>query len=57
MAGCAARLVASDAAELIVAMGDGSHASWIENFPWTRLAGVELPAEAKPVHALQQSAA
>ena len=27
----------------------GTHASWIENFPWTRLAGVELPAEAKPV--------
>ena len=25
--------------ELIVAMGDGSHASWMENFPWTRLAG------------------
>jgi creatinine amidohydrolase len=25
-----------------------SHASWMENFPWTRLAGVALPAEAKP---------
>jgi creatinine amidohydrolase len=24
-----------------------SHASWSENFPWTRLAGVDLPAEAK----------
>jgi creatinine amidohydrolase len=24
-----------------------SHASWSENFPWTRLEGVELPAEAK----------
>ena len=24
-----------------------SHASWSENFPWTRLAGVELPARAK----------
>ena len=22
-----------------------SHASWMENFPWTRLAGVALPAE------------
>jgi len=22
---------------------DASHASWMENFPWTRLAGVELP--------------
>jgi creatinine amidohydrolase len=26
----------------------GTHASWMENFPWTRLAGVELPAGAKP---------
>ena len=25
-----------------------SHASWCENFPWTRLAGVELPSEPKP---------
>lgn len=25
----------------------GTHASWMENFPWTRLAGVEPPAEAK----------
>jgi creatinine amidohydrolase len=24
-----------------------SHASWMENFPWTRLAGVELPTESK----------
>jgi creatinine amidohydrolase len=24
-----------------------SHASWMENFPWTRLPGVELPAERK----------
>jgi creatinine amidohydrolase len=24
------------------------HASWSENFPWTRLAGVESPAERKP---------
>ncbi len=38
--------------ELIVAMGDGSHASWMENFPWTRLAGVELPAEPKPMVAV-----
>jgi creatinine amidohydrolase len=35
--------------ELIVAMGDGSHASWMENFPWTRLPGVKLPREAKPM--------
>lgn len=26
----------------------GSHASWMENFPWTRLAGVALPESAKP---------
>ncbi len=25
-----------------------SHASWMENFPWTRLPGVEQPATAKP---------
>ena len=28
---------------------DTSHASWMENFPWTRLPGVELPAERKPM--------
>jgi creatinine amidohydrolase len=26
-----------------------SHASWMENFPWTRLAGVTVPAEQKPL--------
>jgi len=26
----------------------GTHASWLENFPWTRLPGVELPRDAKP---------
>lgn len=26
-----------------------SHASWMENFPWTRLPGVELPKEQKPM--------
>src|SRR5439155_8605205 len=25
-----------------------SHANWFENFPWTRLPGVELPQEHKP---------
>ncbi|MDX6506384.1 MAG: creatinine amidohydrolase [Gaiellaceae bacterium] len=25
-----------------------SHANWFENFPWTRLAGVELPQSRKP---------
>jgi creatinine amidohydrolase len=27
---------------------DASHASWMENFPWTRLPGVELPSGHKP---------
>ena len=26
-----------------------SHASWMENFPWTRLGGVEMPSRAKPM--------
>jgi creatinine amidohydrolase len=26
-----------------------SHASWMENFPWTRIAGVDLPGEQKPM--------
>jgi creatinine amidohydrolase len=26
----------------------GAHASWIENFPWTRLDGVAIPAGPKP---------
>ena len=26
-----------------------SHASWMENFPWTRLANVALPTEQKPM--------
>lgn len=26
-----------------------SHASWMENFPWTRLPGVDLPAARKPM--------
>ena len=28
---------------------EASHASWLENFPWTRLAGVEQPNERKPM--------
>ena len=28
---------------------DASHASWLENFPWTRLEGIELPDEPKPM--------
>ena len=27
---------------------EATHASWFENFPWTRLAGVGLPSEEKP---------
>jgi creatinine amidohydrolase len=27
---------------------DGQHASWWENFPWTRLKGVAVPTEPKP---------
>jgi creatinine amidohydrolase len=27
---------------------DYDHASWSENFPWTRLPGVEMPSERKP---------
>jgi creatinine amidohydrolase len=27
----------------------GSHANWMENFPWTRLAGVALPQDRKPM--------
>lgn len=26
-----------------------SHASWMENFPWTRLANINLPSEQKPM--------
>ncbi|MBS1723259.1 MAG: creatininase family protein [Armatimonadetes bacterium] len=28
---------------------DASHANWMENFPWTRLEGVEQPAARKPM--------
>ena len=28
---------------------DASHASWFENFPWTRLEGVAQPQEKKPM--------
>ncbi len=31
----------------------GSHASWMENYPWTRLPGVAMPAEPKPVTDLE----
>jgi creatinine amidohydrolase len=28
---------------------DASHASWLESFPWTRLPGVDVPRERKPM--------
>ena len=31
-----------------------SHASWMENFPWTRLVNVEMPSEQKPAADLDQ---
>ena len=30
-----------------------SHASWMENFPWTRLAKVDVPSEQKPMSDLE----
>jgi creatinine amidohydrolase len=30
-----------------------SHASWMENFPWTRLANIALPSEQKPMSDLE----
>ena len=30
-----------------------SHASWMENFPWTRLANVAMPSEQKPAAELE----
>ncbi len=31
-----------------------SHASWMENFPWTRLSGVEMPDQRKPMIDLEK---
>jgi creatinine amidohydrolase len=33
----------------VESIGQGSHASWMENFPSTRLEGVDLPGEEKPM--------
>jgi creatinine amidohydrolase len=33
---------------------DASHASWFENFPWTRLEGVEQPKRRKPMADIAQ---
>ena len=32
---------------------DASHASWLENFPWTRLDGVDAPKGRKPMAAME----
>lgn len=31
-----------------------SHASWMENFPWTRLANIAMPRESKPMLAMDR---
>ena len=31
-----------------------SHASWMENFPWTRLPSIAMPAEQKPMMAMDR---
>jgi creatinine amidohydrolase len=31
-----------------------SHASWMENFPWTRLANIDMPREEKPMSDLER---
>ena len=33
-----------------------SHASWMENYPWTRLPGVDMPDAAKPLTDLDRLA-
>jgi creatinine amidohydrolase len=35
-------------AKVVRALEPAAHASWMENFPWTRLPGVELPDQPKP---------
>lgn len=35
---------------------NGSHASWMENFPWTRLEGVDLPDFQKPMADMRKMA-
>ena len=37
------------AAAADVYAGEATHASWFENFPWTRLAGVDPPSRDKPM--------
>ncbi len=33
---------------------DPTHANWFENFPWTRLPGVPMPPEPKPLPAIDE---
>jgi creatinine amidohydrolase len=33
---------------------EASHASWMENFPWTRIPGVAMPKEKKPQVNMEQ---
>jgi creatinine amidohydrolase len=40
--------IGPEAAALVREIEPAAHASWMENFPWTRLPDVELPAEPKP---------
>ncbi len=40
-------------AEIVHEIEPAAHASWMENFPWTRLPGAEPPAETKPQIALE----
>ena len=34
----------------------GSHANWMESFPWTRVAGADVPVEMKPIPDLSDRA-
>ncbi|MGD0377664.1 MAG: creatininase family protein [Streptosporangiaceae bacterium] len=42
-----------DAPQTVAAAGqfdrDQAHGGWVENFPWTRLPGVDVPADPRPV--------
>jgi creatinine amidohydrolase len=40
--------IAPRTAEVVEDIEPAAHASWMENFPWTRLDGVEPPAASKP---------
>jgi creatinine amidohydrolase len=40
-------------AETLAVDSIASHASWMENFPWTRLANVTMPNEQKPMSDLE----